>query len=83
MAIETGDDFQRAPGAPRLPATPFRFICHFAAQYRWWYLVLILFETANATCGIMLPYAVSTIIKSVTAARDHSATLISVLHTPL
>jgi ATP-binding cassette subfamily B protein len=83
MTIDTSKDFQRAPGAPRLPSTPFRFICHFAAMYRWWYVVLILFETANATCGIMLPYAVSTIIKGVTASKDHSSALIAALHTPL
>jgi ATP-binding cassette subfamily B protein len=83
MTIDSSTDFQRAPQAPRLPAAPFRFIWHFAVQYRWWYVVLILFETANATCGIMLPYAVSTIIKGVTATRDHSAGLISALRTPL
>jgi ATP-binding cassette subfamily B protein len=82
MTVSTRQNFQRAPGAPRLPHTPFRFICHFVARYRWWYLAMILFETANATCGIMIPYALSTIIKGVTAAHDHSRALVAALQAP-
>ncbi|MEN3364577.1 MAG: ATP-binding cassette, subfamily bacterial [Burkholderiales bacterium] len=44
---------------------------------------MVLFETANATCGIMIPYALSTIIKGVTATQDHSAALVAALHGPL
>lgn len=76
-------NFQRSPGAPDLPATPFRFIWHFVARYRWWYLAMVVFETANATCGIMLPYALSKIIKGVTATQDHSMELVAALHGPL
>jgi ATP-binding cassette subfamily B protein len=83
MTLHTKRHFQRAPGAPLLPDTPFRFICHFVARYRWWYLAMILFETANATCGIMVPYALSTIIKGVTGAQHHSAALVAALHGPL
>jgi ATP-binding cassette subfamily B protein len=76
-------DFQRAPGAPDLPATPFRFIWSFVARYRWWYLAMVLFETANVTCGIMLPYALGKIIKGVTASPEHSLALVAALHAPL
>jgi ATP-binding cassette subfamily B protein len=76
-------DFKRAPGAPALPDTPFRFIFYFVAKYRWWYLAMVLFETANATCGILLPYAVGNIIKGVTGAPDHSMALVASLHAPL
>jgi hypothetical protein len=34
-------DFQRAPQAPLLPTTTFRSICHFAAQFRYWYLAMV------------------------------------------
>ncbi len=55
--FETEGVFQRAPGTPRLPTTPFRFICFFVARYRWWYLAMIVCETASATCGILIPTA--------------------------
>ena len=77
--MTSSQDFQRAPGTPDLPDTPFRFIWHFVARYRWWYLAILLFEAANATCGIMLPYALGKIIKGVTGAQAHSTTL----HAPL
>ncbi|MDB5763301.1 MAG: transporter ATP-binding protein [Herminiimonas sp.] len=44
---------------------------------------MVLFETANATCGIMLPYALSKIIKSVTGTQEHSMALVAKLHAPL
>jgi ATP-binding cassette subfamily B protein len=76
-------DFQRAPGTPDLPRTPFRFICHFVARYRWWYLAMLICETANSTCGILIPYALSTIIKGVVNAKDQSMALVNALHAPL
>jgi ATP-binding cassette subfamily B protein len=83
MTTSQSEVFQRAPGAPQLPRTPFRFICHFVARYRWWYLAMVLSETANAACGIMIPYAIGTIIKAVTSATDHSAAVVSALHGPM
>ncbi|MDB5840922.1 MAG: transporter ATP-binding protein [Herminiimonas sp.] len=74
---------QRAPGAPVLPTTPFRFVWYFVVRYRWLYLVMVLFETAHATCGILLPYALGKIIKGVTAAPAHSAAVVASLHAPL
>jgi len=64
----TTQDFQRAPQAPRLPSTPVRFILHFVAHYRFWYLAMVVLEAGNAVCSICLPYAVSQIIKAVTTA---------------
>jgi ATP-binding cassette subfamily B protein len=81
--MKPSESFQRAPGAPDLPDTPFRFIWHFVARYRWWYLAMVVFEAANASCGILLPYALGTIIKSVTGARDPSMALVQGLHAPL
>jgi ATP-binding cassette subfamily B protein len=58
---------QQAPGTPRMPATPVRFILHFVwGRYRWGLLAMALSETAHATCGIMIPYALSRIIAGVT-----------------
>ncbi|MES2538182.1 MAG: ABC transporter ATP-binding protein [Pseudomonadota bacterium] len=81
--MTASENFQRAPGAPDLPATPFRFIWSFVARYRWWYLAMVVFETANVTCGILLPYALGKIIKGVTASQQHSMELVAALHAPL
>ena len=47
--------FTRAPGAPALPATPLRFVAYFLGEFRWWYSAMLLFETVNSTCGILIP----------------------------
>ena len=61
--------FQRAPGTPELPATPVRFILHFVfGRYRWWLASMTLSDTANATCGILIPYALNRIITAVTSS---------------
>ncbi|MFT5532139.1 MAG: ATP-binding cassette subfamily B protein [Burkholderiaceae bacterium] len=74
---------QRAPGTPALPTTPFRFILFFVRRYRWWYLTIVLLETVNATCGILLPYALGRIVKAVTASSMPPAQLMATLHAPL
>jgi ATP-binding cassette, subfamily B, bacterial len=61
--------FTRAPDAPELPATPFRFVAYFVGEFRWWYLWMVLFETVNSTCGILIPYAMARIIRAVTATH--------------
>ncbi|WP_437717621.1 hypothetical protein WMF45_15160 [Sorangium sp. So ce448] len=56
--MELKTSLQRALGAPVLPDTPFRFIVHFVGRYRAWYLAMFVFESAHASCGIMIPYAI-------------------------
>ncbi len=73
----------RAPAAPPLPATPFRFVLYFARQYRGWYLLMIALETINSTCGILIPYATGQIIKAVTQAHEQSLSLVEHLKGPL
>jgi ATP-binding cassette, subfamily B, bacterial len=81
--MDASTQFQRAPGAPPLPDSPFRFIRHFVARYRWWYLAMVVFETINSTCGILVPYATGQVIKGVTAAHEHSLGLLQTLKGPL
>jgi ATP-binding cassette subfamily B protein len=75
--------FQRAPGAPPLPETPFRFLCHFIAQYRWWYAAMLVLEACNSTCTMLIPYATGQIIRAVTQARGPSPSLLAALHAPI
>ena len=71
--------FQRAPGAPPLPATALRFIAYFVGRYRWWYLAMVLLEGINSTCTILIPYATGKIIKAVTQSVSAHATTDTVI----
>jgi ATP-binding cassette subfamily B protein len=82
-AISTGP-LQRAPGTPKLPNTPLRFILHFVGgRFRWWLAAMVLTETGNATSGILIPYALNRIIGSVTRWHGSHASVVTALHTPL
>ena len=71
----TSPPFTRAPDAPALPATPLRFVGYFLGEFRWWYLGMVLFETINSSCGILIPYAMARIIRAVTAGHGGGALL--------
>jgi ATP-binding cassette subfamily B protein len=81
--IRLSKSFQRAPNAPELPDTPFLFICYFVNQFRWWYVLMVLLEIAHATCGIMLPYAIGEMIRSVTRSTGDSKFIFDTLKQPL
>jgi len=75
--------FTRAPDAPALPATPLRFVGFFVREFRWWYSGMLLFETVNSTCGILIPYAMGRIIRAVTAGHAGGPLLSGPLLHPL
>ncbi|MEH2080566.1 MAG: ABC transporter ATP-binding protein [Nostoc sp.] len=75
--------FQRAGDAPDLPSTPFRFICYFVNQFRWWYVLAVILEIIHATCGIMLPYAIGEIIRGVTRSTGDSKPIFDAMKQPL
>ncbi|MEH1873657.1 ABC transporter ATP-binding protein [Nostoc sp.] len=75
--------FQRAADAPNLPDTTFRFICHFVNDFRWWYVAMVILEALHATCGIMLPYAIGEIIRSVTRSTGNSKSIFDAVSQPL
>jgi ATP-binding cassette subfamily B protein len=77
--MTTDPPFTRAPDAPALPATPFRFVAYFARDFRWWYLGMVLFEVLNSSCSILIPYAMARIIRAVTAGHASGP----LLHGPL
>ncbi|MFM7365149.1 MAG: ABC transporter ATP-binding protein, partial [Cuspidothrix sp.] len=59
------------------------FICYFVNQFRWWYVAIVLLEIAHATCGIMLPYAIGEMIRSVTRSTGDSKLIFDTLKQPL
>ena len=64
--------------------TPGRFIFRVAnGKYRPWIVALVATETLNATSGILLPYALSRIIGSVTGGQLHTEQAWVSLATPL
>ncbi len=69
ITMTAATPFSRAAQAPALPATPLRFVAYFVRQFRWWYLAMLVFETVNSTCGILIPYAMARIIRAVTAGH--------------
>jgi len=71
----TSPPFTRAPDAPALPATPLRFVGFFLGEFRWWYFGMVLLETINSSCGILIPYAMARIIRAVTAGHGGGALL--------
>ncbi len=81
--IRLSKSFQRAPNTPELPDTPFKFICYFVNQFCGWYVLMVLLEIIHATCGIMLPYAIGEMIRSVTRSTGDSKLIFDTLHQPL
>jgi ATP-binding cassette subfamily B protein len=81
--MTTTTPFTRAPGAPALPATPLRFVGYFLREFRWWYSGMLLFETVNSTCGILIPYAMARIIRAVTGGHAAGPILTGPLLHPL
>jgi len=68
----------------RVPRTPFRFVLYVArARYRVWLSFLLLGEAANATCGILLPFALSRIIGRVTTTAGSERVSLAVLWPPV
>lgn len=76
-------EFQRAPQAPPLPKSTFAFVFYFIAQYRWWYVAMFVFETAQATCGILIPYAINLLVRVVAQAGHVTPAIAASLERPL
>lgn len=83
MKKKSKQSFQRAANAPDLPSTPFRFICYFLNHFRWWYAIIVVLEVIHTTCGIMLPYAIGQIIRSVTQLHGENKPIFDVVRQPL
>ena len=72
------------PLRPGLSGSPFGFVAHVArGNFRWWLLLMLGLETVSATCGILLPYALSRIITRVTGGAGPSSVSLDELRAPL
>lgn len=66
-------NFIIADKAPKLPRTPWRFALYFYRKMTLAIVAILTFEGAQASCTIMLPYAVKQIIDAVTIANQTGA----------
>jgi len=66
-----------AEGAPRLSSSPWRFALQFYSKARLALAAMFVFETGQAACTIMMPYAVKEIIDAVTLANESGADIFS------
>ena len=55
-------EMRRAEGAPALPRGPVGFIFHCIRGFGWGLFFMVLFETGQAACHILLPKAIQTIL---------------------
>ncbi|MCK4709611.1 MAG: ABC transporter ATP-binding protein, partial [Gammaproteobacteria bacterium] len=69
-----------AEKAPNLPTTPWRFALYFYQKIRLALAAIFVFEAAQASCTIMLPYAVKQIIDAVTLANETGADIFEASH---
>jgi ATP-binding cassette, subfamily B, bacterial len=74
---------QRGAGAPPLPQATSGFVRHALRGFGLAYGAILLFEALAAGSGIMVPYALSRIIKAVTTAQEQSMSLVESLTAPL
>ena len=65
--------FTIADKAPKLPRTPWLFALYFYRKMSLAIVGILSFEAAQASCTIMLPYAVKQIIDAVTMANETGA----------
>lgn len=65
--------FTTAKDAPPLSRSSWRFALYFYLGARYRLLAIFVFEAAQATCTILLPYAVKEIIDGVTVANETGA----------
>jgi ATP-binding cassette, subfamily B, bacterial len=64
--------------------TALGYVLHVAVQrYRWWIFGMLLGETGNAACGILLPYALGRIITYVTRSQGSPRTILTTLAGPI
>jgi ATP-binding cassette, subfamily B, bacterial len=67
-----------------LPEGPFDFIRLVArGRYRYWLWALVIGESSNAACGILLPYALNRIISAITTSHAERSLVLGTLTKPL
>jgi ATP-binding cassette subfamily B protein len=74
---------QQADEAPPLPGTPLEFCLRYGQVYRFAFAVMVLFEAAQATCSMLLPYAIKQIMDAVEVAEKLGNDVWTTVENPL
>jgi len=74
---------QIAPSAPLLPSNPFKFALYFIRKFKWGIIAMALFEATQATCQILIPYAVKNFIDIVSKLSSPSLATWEILKDPM
>jgi ATP-binding cassette subfamily B protein len=69
--------------AGALPSSPFRFVLHFVAYYKWVVALMLLLELGQAACQILIPKAIQRLIDSVLQAQGISGSIWTMLSGPM
>jgi len=69
--------------AGTLPSSPFRFVLHFVAYYKWAVAVMLLLELGQAACQILIPKAIQRLIDAAIAAQGASGSIWTMLEEPM
>lgn len=72
-----------APTAPNLPNNPFKFALYFIVKFKWGIMAMVLFEALQATCQILIPYAVKNFIDTVNQLHSPSDATWEILKSPM
>ncbi|GAB4275295.1 MAG: ABC transporter ATP-binding protein [Methylomicrobium sp.] len=75
--------FRRAGEAPKLPAGTVKFILYCIAQFRGLFVLMLLLETGQAACNILVPYAIKAIMDGVAQLPAASGPVLETLQKPL
>lgn len=72
-----------APSSPLLPNTPFKFALYFIKKFKWGIILMLIFEAFQATCQILMPYAVKNFIDTVNKLEHPSEATWELVKNPM
>src|SRR5690606_29424434 len=54
-----------------LPSSPLRFVLYFVANFKGWYLAILLFQLAAVACGVLVPWSLGQVTRAVDGGLEH------------
>ena len=70
MESRSSENLNHTVKVPELPTTSFLFCCRYIKTYLWRLMLMLVLEGGQATCSILLPYAIKKIMDAVALAQQ-------------
>lgn len=70
MESRSSENLNHTVKVPELPTTSFLFCCRYIKTYLWRLILMLVLEGGQATCSILLPYAIKKIMDAVALAQQ-------------